>query len=162
MVNVFKAVVFHEKNCRNSCVFYDGKFNVFDIWISMCLLWMEFVILRVLKRTLFHVTDHGAWLSNLYLLGSPLLLFDRDLAKLSRSYKWLAGDVAFSCWFGRYVAWRWRRCCQAETWPDVVNFLYCNDCSALLSNVIITEFIYVEAEKCWIIRFSRFSCFKKA
>ena len=41
----------------------------------MCLLWMEFVILRVLKRTLFHVTDHGAWLSNLYLLGSPLLLF---------------------------------------------------------------------------------------
>ena len=31
MVNVFKAVVFHEKNCRNSCVFYDGKFNVFDI-----------------------------------------------------------------------------------------------------------------------------------
>ena len=89
-------------------------------------------------------------------------IFDRDLAKLSRSYKWLAGDVAFSCWFGRYVAWRWRRCCQAETWPDVVNFLYCNDCSALLSNVIITEFIYVEAEKCWIIRFSRFSCFKKA
>ena len=68
-------MVFQENNSRNSCVVYDSKFNVFNMEISLCLLWMESVILSALKRTLLHVTEHGAWLSNLYLLGSLLLLF---------------------------------------------------------------------------------------
>ena len=60
-------VVFQEKNARNRCVVYDSKLNVVDIGISLCLLWMESVILSALKTTLLHVTGYGAWLSNLYL-----------------------------------------------------------------------------------------------
>ena len=44
-------VVFQEKNSRNRCVVNDSKFNVFNMEISLCLLWMESVILSALKRT---------------------------------------------------------------------------------------------------------------
>ena len=48
-------VVFQVKNSRNRRV-------VYDVEISLCLLWIDSVILSALKRTLLLVTEYGGYL----------------------------------------------------------------------------------------------------